>query len=172
MGTDIVVTQRFRAGFFELYEAHADRAKRLAYLLTGDAELAEDLVQEAFVKLAGTFRGLRRPEAFGAYLRTTIVNLTRSHFRHLRSERSYLERERARPARHVEQPDVASRTDLRSALAALPYRQRAAVVLRYYEDLSERQAADTLGLSLPALKSLVNRGMENLRSQMGSDTGL
>ncbi|HVM33974.1 MAG TPA: SigE family RNA polymerase sigma factor [Actinomycetota bacterium] len=163
------MTRRTHAGLYELYELHADRAKRLAYLLTGDPDLAEDLLQDAFVKVAGAFRGIRKPEAFGGYLRTTIVNLARSYFRRSKSERAYLEKERARPARANEQPDLAVRTDLFQALQKLSVRQRTAVVLRYYEDLSERQAADVLGLSVPALKSLVNRAMENLRAEVGSE---
>ncbi|MGH2546544.1 MAG: RNA polymerase sigma factor, partial [Actinomycetota bacterium] len=59
-----------------LYEAHAPEAARLAFLLTGDRALAEDIVHEAFVRLLGRFRDLRHPEAFRAYLRTTVVNMT------------------------------------------------------------------------------------------------
>lgn len=76
-----------------LYEAHAPEAARLAYLLTGDRALAEDVVHQAFVRLLGRFRDLRHPEAFRAYLRTTVVNMTRSHFRRRRVERAYVERE-------------------------------------------------------------------------------
>src|SRR5207302_804336 len=65
----------------ELYRRHAPDAARLGYLLTGDRVLAEDLVQEAFVRMFGRFRDLRNPDAFGAYLRKTVVNLSRSHFR-------------------------------------------------------------------------------------------
>src|SRR6266566_9470783 len=64
-----------------LYGRHAPGAVRLAYLLTGDPALAEDLVQDAFVKLAGRLAHLRDPEAFDAYLRRTVVNLANSHFR-------------------------------------------------------------------------------------------
>src|SRR5205085_4399679 len=78
----------------ELYVRHADDAVRLAYLLTGDRALAEDVVQDAFVRLAGRLVHLRDPAAFPAYLRRTVVNLTNSHFRRKRVERSYLARER------------------------------------------------------------------------------
>src|ERR687887_372587 len=76
----------------ELYLRHADGAVRLAYLLTGDMALAEDLVQDAFVRLAGRLVHLRDPGAFDAYLRKTVVNLSRSHFRRRRVERAYVER--------------------------------------------------------------------------------
>ena len=72
----------------ELYRRHAPDAVRLAYLLTGDRVLAEDLVQDAFVKLAGRFRDLRDPDAFAAYLRRTVVNLTNSHWRRTRDRKS------------------------------------------------------------------------------------
>src|SRR5919197_1909539 len=83
----------------ELYLRHADSAVRLAYLLTRDHALAEDLVQDAFVKLAGRLVHLRDPAAFDAYLRKTVVNLSHSYFRRKKVERAYLERTRgaARP---------------------------------------------------------------------------
>src|SRR3954447_9659168 len=77
-----------------LYLRHADGAVRLAYLLTGDMTLAEDVVQDAFVRLAGRLVHLRDPGAFEAYLRRTVVNLSRSHFRRRYVERAYLQRAR------------------------------------------------------------------------------
>src|SRR5213083_2990999 len=79
----------------ELYVRHADDAVRLAYLLTGDRALAEDLVQDAFVRLAGRLVHLRDPGAFEAYLRRTVVNLANSFYRRKRLERAYLKREQA-----------------------------------------------------------------------------
>src|SRR6266581_1355869 len=76
----------------ELYVRHADDAVRLAYLLTGDTALAEDIVQDAFVRLAGRLVHLRDPNAFHAYLRKTVTNLSKSHFRRKRVERAYLAR--------------------------------------------------------------------------------
>ena len=83
----------------ERYVRHAPEAVRLAYLLTGDAGLAEDLAHEAFIKVAGRFHHLRNPEAFAAYLRKTVVNLSMSHHRRKRVERDHLARESSRPAR-------------------------------------------------------------------------
>src|SRR4029453_19264702 len=117
--------------------------------LTGDASLAEDLAHEAFIKVAGRFHHLRNPEAFAAYLRKTVVNLSMSHHRRKRVEREHLARESSRPpATPGEPPDVEGRDELRSALLALPERQRAAVVLRYYEDLPEQQVAQAMGCSV------------------------
>lgn len=147
-----------------LYVRHAPGGRRLAYLLTGSSEAAEDLVHDAFVRLAGRFQHLRHREAFGAYLRRTIVNLHLSRLRRLRLERAFAEVQRPDdPAAGV---DVAARLDLWTALATLPVRQRAALVLRYYEDLSEREAAELLRCSVPALKSLVTRGLSSLKPQM------
>jgi DNA-directed RNA polymerase specialized sigma24 family protein len=81
-----------RGSLGDLYVRHAPESIRLAFLLTGDRALAEDLVQEAFARLVGRLRHLRDPGAFGAYLRRTIVNLATSHFRHRLVERAHLER--------------------------------------------------------------------------------
>jgi RNA polymerase sigma-70 factor (sigma-E family) len=153
----------------DLYVTHGDEAIRLAYLLTGDRLLAEDLVQDAFVKLAGRFADLRDPEAFGAYLRKTVVNLTRMHFRRRRVERAYLESVRNEPAPDSAPPDVATYQEMRRALLLLPYRQRAAIVLRYYEDLSESQTADILRCRPGTVRSLVSRGIAALRTRIGGE---
>src|SRR6266581_3277559 len=89
---ELVAADTGRIG--ELYLQHADAAVRLAYLLTGDRALAEDLVQDAFVRLAGRLIHLRDPGAFDAYLRRTVVNLSHSYFRRKRVERAYLARAR------------------------------------------------------------------------------
>jgi RNA polymerase sigma-70 factor (sigma-E family) len=149
-----------------LYGQHAADAIRLAYLMTGDRALAEDLVQEAFVRLAGRFRDLRNPDAFQWYLRRTVVNLARSHFRHLRVERRYAEEAGRAPASGPEPPDPGERQALWQALLTLPERQRTAIVLRYYEDLSEAQTAEVMRCPVGTVKSLVSRGMERLRDQV------
>lgn len=151
----------------QLYVRHAPDAVRLAYLLTGDHALAEDMVQEAFVRLAGRFADLRNPDAFTAYLRKTVVNLSRMHFRHRKVERMYLERAAAQPRIVVAPPDVAEYDAMKSALLDLPERQRTALVLRFYEDLSEHDTAEMLGCRPGTVKSLVSRGLEALREQMG-----
>jgi RNA polymerase sigma-70 factor (sigma-E family) len=158
-----------RTALAELYERHAPAAARLAYLLTGDRNRAEDLVQEAFVRLAGRFRHLRFPDAFDGYLRRTIVNLHTSQLRRQRVERAYLARQRAGPEPTAASPDLGIREELWGALGLLPPRQRAAVVLRFYEDLSERETAAILRCSEAAAKSLVARAMETLRVQIRGD---
>lgn len=151
----------------ELYAHHAGGALRLAYLLTGDASLAEDLVQDAFVRLAGRLLHLRDPGGFHAYLRQTIVNLARSHFRRQTIERRFIERQ-PEPL-PVSDPDLSDRESTRRALMELPIRQRTALVLRYLEDLSETQTADLMQCRPAAVKSLVSRGMTTLRTELGAE---
>jgi RNA polymerase sigma-70 factor (sigma-E family) len=150
----------------ELYLQHGDTAVRLAYLLTGDRALAEDLVQDAFVKLAGRLMHLRDQGAFDAYLRRTVVNLANSHYRRKRLERAYLKREE-REVRWAEAGiDPGARDELWGAMRRLSDRQRAAIVLRYYEDLSEQQVADILNCRPGTVKSLVSRGLAILRGEI------
>jgi RNA polymerase sigma-70 factor (sigma-E family) len=149
----------------ELYRRHAGDAARLAYLVTGDRALAEDLVQEAFVRLAGRFRDLRNPDAFDLYLRRTVVNLARSHFRRKRVERAYLAGRGREPAdQPTEQPDLHGHDELWTALLELPERQRTALVLRFFEDLSEVATAEVMGCPVGTVKSLASRGLHRLRA--------
>jgi len=153
----------------ELYERHAPGAVRLAYLVTSDRELSRDIAQDAFVRVAGRFRHLRFPDAFDVYLRRTVVNLCMSHFRHERVEREYLQRESVAAPGVEEQPELGTRDELRRALQRLTARQRAAIVLRYYEDLPEEEVAAAMGCSVTAARSLVSRGMETLRTIVRSE---
>ena len=162
-----------RRSFSALYETHAPAAMRLAYLLTGERELAEDLVQDAFVKVLGRFGELRRPDDFAAYLRRTIVNLSHSTFRHRRLERDYLLRERQQVTRSPMSwdPELVEQDELWQRLQLLAPRQRTALVLRYYLDLSERETAEVLGCSIRSAKSLVSRGLGTLRDQTDEQSG-
>lgn len=139
----------------DLYSAHSLWAARLAYVLTGTRETAEDLVQEAFIRSFDRLGTLRDPAAFPGYLRATILNLRR---------KAILD---WRPGEDLS--EIGERDRLWRALQSLPYRQRAALVLRYYEDLSERESADLLGISLPAVKALAARGLESLREGLGDE---
>jgi RNA polymerase sigma-70 factor (sigma-E family) len=155
-----------RSALGDLYVRHAPEGIRLAYLLTGDRTLAEDLVQEAFARFVGRLHHLRKPEAFGAYLRMTIVNLSRSHFRHAKVERAYAEQ-------LARTPEEANRTNddldevMHDTLLRLPERQRAAIVLRFYEDLTDAQPAEIMRCRPGTVRSLVSRGMTTLRSDLG-----
>jgi RNA polymerase sigma-70 factor (sigma-E family) len=157
------------ASLARLYETHAPGAYRLAYLLTGEADLAEDLVQDAFVRIIGRFAQQRSPEMFDAYLRRTVVNLSYGVFRRRRVERAFLaaEARRAPTAPAGALPDVEASDELWHQLRRVAPRQRAVLVLRYYEDLSEHQTADVLGCSVRTVKSLTVRGLAAMRSQRG-----
>jgi RNA polymerase sigma-70 factor (sigma-E family) len=151
----------------ELYEAHADGARRLAYLLTGDRTVAEDLVHDAFVKLAGRLAHIRDPQAFEAYLRRMVLNLSRMHFRRRRVERMYVQGAMAKNSAAPDPPDTDARVTLRQALLALPERQRAALVLRFYLDVPDDQSAELLGCRPGTVRSLVSRGLDGLRRKVG-----
>lgn len=149
--------------FADLFAAHRVEAFRLAYLLCGDRDRADDLVADAFVKVYRRWRkgGIDNPRA---YLRRTVVNEANSRFRRVALER----REAARQwgdDRGVKGPDdqVAESEAVAAALAKLPVRQRSAVVLRYYADLPEREVAEILGVSIGTVKSSVSRALERMR---------
>jgi RNA polymerase sigma-70 factor (sigma-E family) len=154
-----------RPSLAELYEAHVGRAVALARLLTGDPFAAEDLAHDAFIRAAGRFGRLRDPAAFDAYLRRVVVNLCRMRFRRLRLER----RQHAVGGDQIAQPapEIEERDELWELILRLPYRQRAAVVLRFYEDLSEQQAGEILRCSPRAINALVSRAMAMLRDELG-----
>ena len=157
----------------DLYVRQVPAANRLAFLLTGDRVQAEDLVHDAFVRCVGRFGHLRAHEAFDAYLRRTMVNLHTSRLRRIRVEREWLSKESGRRL-HVATaalPDVAGREDMWRRLRALPPRQRAVLVLRYYEDMSERETADALRCSVAAVKSLTARATSALRQGIRGEDG-
>lgn len=157
-----------RESFARLYEAHARGARRLAYLLTGDGATADDLVQEAFTRLYARVVHLRRPEAFPAYLRRTVINLARMHFRRGAVESRYrIRREQALAPQVVEEFErLDDLSRLQAALMGLSYRQRTAVVARFYLDLPDAETAESLGCTESTVRSLVARGLAELRRQL------
>jgi RNA polymerase sigma-70 factor (sigma-E family) len=162
--TDSVASARLA----ELYQRHVARTVGLARLLSGDPDAAEDIAHEAFIRTAGRLNGLRDASAFDAYLRRTVVNLCRARRRRMAVERRYLRR----PVEPQIEPDLGRPEDrdvLWAALGELPERQRAAVVLRFYEDLNEERVAEVLRCSPRAVNSLVSRAMATLRARVGEE---
>ena len=157
---------RDRDAYEDLFALHVPGAVTVAYLMTGDRALAEDLAQEAFVKIMGRFADRRPPEAFSAYLRKTVINLCKSHHRREKVRRAHLNGSVRDPM--VSPAPEAPDDELRPLLLALPHLQRAAIVLRFYEDLSESEAARLLDCSEGAVRSAVFRGMTTLREQLGA----
>lgn len=158
-GADTVVT--------ELYAVHYRTLVRLASFLVRDQPTAEEVVQDAFVAMAGGWQRLRDAEKALAYLRQTVVNKSRSVLRH----RTVVDKNLQKAP-----PDMPSaehgalvlleRSAVVSALRELPDRQREALVLRYYADLSEAEIADAMGISRGAVKSHTARGMAALRAAL------
>lgn len=150
-----------------LYREHATGAIRLAFLLVGNREQAEDLVQDAFTRIISRFHLRRHPDDFGAYLKRVVINLAASRGRRRHLESRFLDRERSfaasAPNLYV---DIEQRDLLLRALLKLPERQRLVVVLRIYEDLSEKDVAKTLRLSPSAVRSTLHRAMNALRDNM------
>lgn len=136
----------------ELYREDYARMVRFAHLLTGSTAIAEELVQDAFVQV---WRGWARAANPAAYLRVTVANNCRSWHR-----RQALElRRRPAPDGYAE----LGADELWDAIQRLPFRQRAAIVLRFYEGLSENEVADVLGCRPGTVGSAVHRGLARLR---------
>ncbi|MGH8888918.1 MAG: SigE family RNA polymerase sigma factor [Acidothermaceae bacterium] len=151
----------------DFYRTHYAGLVRLSAILLGDPGMAEEVVQDAFVAMHGSWNRLRDPDKAVAYLRQAVVNRSRSKLRHRTVVAKYPQ---APP------PDVPSaessavaaveRAEVLGALRELPRRQRETLVLRYYADLSEIQIADTLGISQGAVKSHASRGLAALRNRL------
>lgn len=155
--------------FADVFAAHHDEVLRLAYLLCGDAHRAEDAVAEAFAKMYRRWRRGRIDQP-RAYLRRAVVNEVNSRFRRLALERREAERRHGddRGARAL-QDDYADAELVHQALRGLPGRQRAAIVLRYYADLTEADTAAAMGVSVGTVKSSVSRGLQRLRTALGEE---
>ena len=166
------MARRDPAAFAEFVAARSRSLHRAAYLMVGDAQLAQDLVQEALTKTYVAWPRLRDPANAEAYTRKAITTTAIGWFRRKgwTGERpTGSVPERTQPG-HEEQ--VASRTWLWEALLELPVRQRAAIVLRYYEDLTEPQTAEAMGCAVGTVKSQVAAGLAKLRDRLGDDPDL
>jgi RNA polymerase sigma-70 factor (sigma-E family) len=141
-----------------LFEAHYADTVRLAFYLTGSWPVAEDLAQEAFVRLWRRWGGLRDHHTALGYLRTTVVNLSRSTLR-----RRLLElRHQHTVSQQSQDADPVARLDVARALAGLPAGKRACVVLRHLADLSVEETAAVLGISTGSVKSQTHKGLRLL----------
>ena len=145
----------------DLYREHRMRFVRLAILLVDDPATAEDVVQEAFTGLHRHWAGLRDEHAALGYLRTAVVNGSRSVLRRRRTAREYVP-PHAADARSAESLAMlsAEHQAVVTALGRLPRRQREVLVLRYYGGLSEAEIAEATGISRGTVKSTASRGLE------------
>jgi RNA polymerase sigma factor (sigma-70 family) len=137
---------------------------RFAYFVSGDRSTAEDLVQEAFVRI---YQAGDRVDAtrLNQYARRTVLNLHRSSLRRLALRRSHvrMEEDSRDPA------DQTGQLQVRSALMTLRPGERACLALRFYEDMPDRDIAETLGISISAVKKRMQRGLQKVRSILGED---
>ncbi|HET9730762.1 MAG TPA: SigE family RNA polymerase sigma factor [Acidimicrobiia bacterium] len=159
-----------RMSFADHYRAESGRVARLAYLLTGDRHLAEDLMQEAFLRVGSRLRHVS-PETFGPYVRKTVVNLARSQFRRNAVRNKYASRVETEYATEHSSSgsDIEVRDELWHALQQLPTRQREAIVCRFYSDMSEAETASVLGISVGTVKSSTSRGLAALRAALETE---
>jgi len=149
----------------EIYLGEYRSLVRLAVLLLHDVPTAEEVVQEAFIAMHAGWRRLRDTEKALSYLRQAVVNRSRSVLRH----RTVVDRNAPKhvpdePSAEAGAITLLERSAVIAALRTLPPRQREALVLKYYADLSEAQIAATMGISQGAVKSHTARGMASLRT--------
>lgn len=160
------------AQFDQFVRENADGFLRTAYLIVWDAAEAEDLVQESLLVIARRWPRVRRMEHPRAYARRVLVNLALDGSKRRRRRRAEVQlTEEAAPdvaADVLEAVDV--RADLVAALAELPPRQRAVLVLRYFEDLTEAQTAAALGCSTGTVKSTASRALARLQRELTTET--
>lgn len=151
----------------DLYRTHRMRLVRLAILLVDEPATAEDVVQEAFAGLHRHWSGLRDEAAALGYLRTAVVNGSRSVLRRRRTARGYVppHNPNARSAESLAML-TAEHQAVVTALGRLPRRQREVLVLRYYGNLTEAEIAEATGVSKGTVKSTASRALDALQQIM------
>lgn len=144
-----------------LFTQHFASLCRTAYLVVGDTALAEELVMEAFARVLPRWSAVQRADQPVAYVRRAVVNLCVSRLRRLTLERRVSQRHTAAPllARADASDDAAA---VLAAVRQLPLRQRACVVLRYFDDLADHEIAATLGCSVGTVKSQLSKARARL----------
>ncbi len=150
--------------FSEYMQVRQPALLRTAYLLTGDRHTAEDLVQTALAKLYLSWDKVQRHEAVDGYVRRILVNEHNSLWRRAWKKRETTTSEL--PDQAAEPQTPGHDADLWALVQTLPRKQRAAFVLRYYEELSEAETAEVLGVSVGTVKSQTSRALAALRSRV------
>jgi len=155
-----------------LHRDHYASLVRLATLVVGDVGLAEQVTQDAFVKLHLRWGGLRHIDKAPAYLRSAVLNGARSQIRRRKVKDRFDARRTVAPAIVTPESAALGRDDHERVVAALrrlPERQREAVALRYYLDLSEADIAAAMGVSAGSVKSHLHRGLASLARHLGEE---
>ena len=155
---DAAATSAPSAAFLQLYDSSYSRSVRLVALTTGSNAIAEEIVQDAFVEMLGRWDAIRDPQA---YLRRVLMSRSNSWLRRLRVERRHATTRGDIALWH--DPDMIAFVD---AVRGLAPKQRAAIVLRYDEGMSEAQIAAALGCRPGTVKSLLSRARAALREVM------
>ncbi|WP_035839746.1 SigE family RNA polymerase sigma factor [Kitasatospora azatica] len=156
------------AEFHDFFERHYAELARFANLLTGEPDAADDLAADAMIALWQRWDRLRKADHPLAYARGVVANMARERIRAAMRERRRVSLFWFRGPGSVEGPDTAAVLDVRTALARLPFRKRACVVLRHAFDLSEKETAAALGISVGTVKSQTSRGMAELQGILGA----
>jgi RNA polymerase sigma-70 factor (sigma-E family) len=154
------------AAFREYFEQHHDSMSRLAYLMTGEPGIADDLAADALTEVWRHWDRVTAADDPVAYGHGILMNLARNWVRRRSRERLLT----LEPLRRALDPDVSAVVDVRGALRRLPHRRRACVVLRYSFDLSEKEVATILGISVGAVKSATSRGARQLAELLGGSS--
>jgi RNA polymerase sigma-70 factor (sigma-E family) len=153
------------SAFGRFFEAHHADLSRLAYLLTGEATVADDLAADAFVEVWRHWARVEAADSPVAYARGILANLARQWIKRQTRERAGL-LGLGRLRRGDGEPDTLAVLDVRAALRRLPPRRRECVVLRYAFDVPEREVAELLGISVGAVKSQASRGAAQLSTYL------
>ncbi|MEU8302746.1 SigE family RNA polymerase sigma factor [Actinomadura sp. NPDC048955] len=151
-----------RAEFHRFFQRHHRELARLAFLLLGDQDGADDLAAEALTAAWQRWDRVRAADRPLAYVRGMVVNMARSRLRALVRERDKAARLGARMDDRVRDPDVPAVVDVRAALRTLPQRKRACVVLRFGFDMSEKDTARVLGVAVGTVKSQTAKAVAEL----------
>lgn len=171
--TDSPPRAQDRTSEFEAWmSARQHKLLRTAYLLTGDVHAAEDLTQTALAKVYLAWDRVSAAHSVDAYARKILVNEHTSMWRRLWRQREVVSDTSAYDIAESAQEYDGVGAALWDAVRALPERQRAVVVLRYYEQLSEKETAEALGVSLGTVKSQTSRALDTLRARLGDRTDL
>lgn len=165
MGT--VVDDAASEEFHAFFERHYAELSRLAHLLTGEADAADDLAADALLALWHRWDRVRAADHPAAYARGVVANLARTRIRSAVRERRRVALFWSQREEKTENPDVAGVVDVQEALRRLPFRKRACVVLRHAFDLSEKDTALALGVSVGTVKSQTSKGMAELQRLLG-----
>ena len=152
---------KWELDFIKFYEDNFLASVKVAYLIVQSHQLAEDIVQDSFFKVHKKWSRIDSPVS---YLRRTVVNSCNSYFKHRKIERIVAAKLARRELIAIEDAD-----GMQDSIRQLPYKQRVAVILRFYEDLPDVEIAKALGCQVGTVASLISRALDQLRRKVEKD---